>query len=42
MIAVGKRADIAIWDVNHPRDLAYWMGTNPLNSLLVGGLDFDT
>jgi len=40
-LEVGKRADVAIWDVNHPRDLAYWMGTNPLNSLLVGGLDFD-
>ncbi len=40
-LEVGKRADIAIWDVNHPRDLAYWMGTNPLNALLVGGLDFD-
>ena len=40
-LEVGKRADVAIWDVNHPRDLAYWMGTNPLNSLLVGGFDFD-
>ena len=40
-LEVGKRADVAIWDVNHPRDLAYWMGTNPLNALLVGGLDFD-
>lgn len=41
-LEAGKRADVAIWDVNHPRDLAYWMGTNPLNSLLVGGFDFDT
>ncbi len=40
-LEVGKRADVAIWDVKHPRDLAYWMGTNPLNALLVGGLDFD-
>ena len=40
-LEVGKRADVAIWDVNHPRDLAYWMGTNPLNALLVGGFDFD-
>ena len=39
-LEVGKRADIAIWDVNHPRDLAYWMGTNPLNALLIDGLDF--
>ena len=41
-LETGKRADVAIWDINHPRDLAYWMGTNPLNSLLVGGFDFDT
>jgi len=41
-LEAGKRADIAIWDVNHPRDLTYWMGTNPLNSLLVGGFEFDT
>ncbi len=40
-LEVGKRADIAIWDVDHPRDLAYWMGVNPLNDLLVGGLRFD-
>ncbi len=40
-LEVGKRADIAIWDVDHPRDLAYWMGINPLNDLLVGGLHFD-
>ncbi len=35
----GKRADIAIWDVEHPRDLAYWMGAQPLEALLIGGLD---
>lgn len=34
----GKRADIAIWNVTHPRDLAYWMGRNPLQQLLVAGL----
>jgi len=39
-LEAGKRADIAIWDVNHPRDLAYWMGNNPLNELLVGGQQF--
>lgn len=33
----GKRADIAVWDVAHPRDLSYWMGRNPLRQLLVGG-----
>lgn len=38
-LEVGKRADIAIWNVKHPRDLAYWMGANPLEKLLVAGLD---
>lgn len=26
----GKRADLAIWDVVHPRELAYWIGRRPL------------
>ena len=41
-LAPGKRADIAIWDVDHPRDLIYWMGVNPLSELLVGGRPLDT
>lgn len=34
----GKRADIALWNVEHPRELAYWMGTRPLATLLIAGL----
>ncbi len=34
----GKRADIAVWNVNHPRDLTYWMGARPLHQLLVAGI----
>ena len=34
----GKRADIAVWDVNHPRDLVYWMGVRPLDELLIAGI----
>jgi imidazolonepropionase len=33
----GTRADIAIWDFAHPRELAYWFGTPQLAELLVGG-----
>jgi len=33
----GKRADIAIWDIAHPRELAYWIGTPQLAELLTGG-----
>ena len=36
-LEVGKRADIAIWDVSHPRELAYWTGTPQLAELLSGG-----
>lgn len=33
----GKRADIAIWDIGHPRELSYWLGLNELRGLLIGG-----
>ena len=33
----GKRADIAVWDIEHPRDLSYWLGGNPLSDLLIAG-----
>ena len=34
---IGKRADIAEWDIGHPRELTYWAGLNQLSSLLIGG-----
>ena len=34
----GQRADIAVWNVHHPRDLVCWMGARPLDELLVGGI----
>ena len=34
-LEVGKRADIAVWDVDHPRELAYWIGTPQLAELLL-------
>ena len=36
-LEVGKRADLAIWDVSHPRELAYWFGTPQLAELMVRG-----
>ncbi len=36
-LETGKRADIAIWDISHPRELAYWTGTPQLAQLLIGG-----
>jgi len=37
VLRVGARADLAVWDVDHPRELAYWMGGDPLRELVVGG-----
>jgi imidazolonepropionase len=25
-LAVGKAADLVLWPVHHPRELAYWLG----------------
>jgi len=38
-LAVGKRADLAIWDIGHPRELSYWMGLDQLDTLLLAGGD---
>ena len=35
-IAVGQRADLAIWNIEHPAELAYRIGFNPLHSRLYG------
>jgi imidazolonepropionase len=29
-LEVGKRAEFVLWDVDHPRELTYWLGRNPL------------
>ncbi len=36
-IAAGKRADLAIWDIERPGELAYRIGFNPLYQRLWGG-----
>jgi imidazolonepropionase len=35
-IEVGKRADLAIWNIEHPAELAYRIGFNPLHLRLFG------
>jgi imidazolonepropionase len=35
-IEVGSRADLAIWNIDHPAELAYRIGFNPLHSRLFG------
>lgn len=36
----GKHADIAIWDIGHPRELCYWLGVPQLHAMLVAGQEF--
>lgn len=37
VIAPGKRADLAVWDVKHPAELAYRIGFNPLHERIFNG-----
>ncbi len=34
-VEAGKRAELAVWDVEHPAELAYRIGFNPLHSRIV-------
>jgi imidazolonepropionase len=36
-LSPGKRADLAVWDVDHPAELAYRIGFNPLHARIIGG-----
>ena len=33
----GKMADLAIWEIGHPRELSYWVGRNPCKGVVKGG-----
>jgi len=39
MLQTGMRADLAVWDIDHPRDLSYWLGAAPLANLFISGRD---
>lgn len=36
-IETGKRADLAVWDIEHPAELSYRMGFNPLKTRIRDG-----
>lgn len=36
-LELGKRADIALWNIHHPRELIYWAGVNQLAKLYIKG-----
>jgi imidazolonepropionase len=38
MLAAGKRADLALWDIAHPAELTYWIGHNPCCAVVQGGV----
>ena len=37
LIKAGMRADLAVWDIKHPAELAYRIGFNPLYTRIFGG-----
>lgn len=37
-VAAGMRADLAVWNVKHPAELAYRIGFNPLHARIFGGV----
>ena len=39
-LAVGKRADFALWDVADMAELGYWMGTNKSSGRVKDGVFF--
>lgn len=36
-IAVGLRADLAVWNCAEPAELSYRFGVNPLHARIIGG-----
>ncbi|MGH8172127.1 MAG: imidazolonepropionase [Rhodanobacteraceae bacterium] len=37
VLAVGKRADCVVWDIERPADLCYWIGGSLARRVMVGG-----
>jgi imidazolonepropionase len=36
-LSEGLRSDFAVWDLEHPAELAYWIGGNPCTEVVCGG-----
>ena len=39
MLVAGQRADIAVWNAEHPREMAYRFGHNPCRRVVCGGVE---
>jgi len=37
ILAVGKKADFALWNISHPTDLSYFIGMNPCCGVVKNG-----
>ena len=37
-LEVGRIADLAVWDIEHPAELAYWIGHNPCAAVVKDGV----
>ncbi len=37
-LEVGSRADIAVWSVDRPAELSYWVGSNPCSAVVQNGV----
>lgn len=37
VLALGKRCDLALWDVSSPAEIAYWLGGSPCAGVVVSG-----
>lgn len=37
-LAPGRRADFAVWNLEHPNGLAYWFGQQPCRQVVCGGV----
>jgi imidazolonepropionase len=40
-LAAGQRADFAVWDLAHPRELVYWFGRSACRFTVIGGTKRD-
>ena len=36
-LEVGKRADLVVWDIQHPAELCYWIGGNLIRRIIIDG-----
>jgi len=38
-LEAGRQADFAVWDLEHPNELAYWFGRNPCRRVVRAGVE---